>query len=197
MLHTDKIAHAIRFSIKTHEVYQKQKRKGKDVPYITHPLIVGMILARAGATENQIVAGVLHDTIEDSPATKKVTRAMLAERFGSEVAELVDSVTEQNKELSWEDRKRAALEHIKHFSKGSLLVKSADIISNTTELIDDYRRGGEATFARFNASKEKAVGHALEAIAAILRAWRANPLAPDLRARAKALRAMVRADTLR
>ena len=46
MLHTEKIAKAIRFSIRTHEVYQKQKRKGKDIPYITHPLIVGLILAR-------------------------------------------------------------------------------------------------------------------------------------------------------
>ncbi len=42
---------AIRFSIRTHEVFQKQKRKGKDIAYINHPLTVGVILARAGATE--------------------------------------------------------------------------------------------------------------------------------------------------
>jgi len=66
MIYTAKIRQAIRFAIKTHEVYQKQKRKGKDVGYISHPLTVGVVLAKAGASENVIVAGVLHDTIEDS-----------------------------------------------------------------------------------------------------------------------------------
>ena len=45
MLYSYKISRAIRFSTKTHEVYQKQKRKGKDIPYITHPLTVGLILS--------------------------------------------------------------------------------------------------------------------------------------------------------
>ena len=56
MLYSNKISKAIRFSIKTHEIYQKQKRKGKDIPYITHPLTVGLILARAGADEDVVVA---------------------------------------------------------------------------------------------------------------------------------------------
>ncbi|MBF8280961.1 MAG: HD protein [Candidatus Magasanikbacteria bacterium] len=51
MIYTTLIKDAIKFSIKTHEVYQKQKRKGKDIPYITHPLTVGLILSAAGANE--------------------------------------------------------------------------------------------------------------------------------------------------
>jgi (p)ppGpp synthase/HD superfamily hydrolase len=67
----------IRFSIKTHEVCQKQTRKGKDIPYITHPLIVGLILARAGAGEEVVIAGILHDTIEDStPKKESYARAL-------------------------------------------------------------------------------------------------------------------------
>ena len=181
MLHSHKISRAIRFSIKTHEVYQKQKRKGKDIPYITHPLTVGLILSRAGADEDTIVAGILHDTIEDSVPEKKVTKEMLAERFGENVAEIVASVSEQNKKLPWEERKREALEHIKSFSHRSLLVKSADIISNATELIEDYRDGGETTFTRFNAPKEKILQHYLRAIDAIIERWPHNPLADDLR----------------
>src|ERR1700676_883610 len=92
MIFTPTIRKAIVFSIKTHEVYQKQKRKGKDIAYITHPLTVGLILARANAGEDVIVAGILHDTIEDSIDKKKVTRGMLAERFSKNVADLVDSV---------------------------------------------------------------------------------------------------------
>src|SRR3989344_912993 len=181
MLYSQKIQKAIRFSVKTHEVYQKQKRKGKDIPYITHPLIVGLILARAGASEDVIAAGILHDTIEDSIAEKKVTREMIAERFGEKVAELVLSVTESNKELSWEERKREALDHVETLQNESLLVKSADLISNISEIIADHQAGGDEIFERFNAPKEKIVRHYQNMISAVIRRWPENPLIEDLK----------------
>jgi len=180
MIYTEKIQRAIRFSIKTHEVYQKQKRKGKDVPYITHPLTVGLILACAGASEDVIVAGILHDTIEDSIGEKKVTREMLEQRFGVSVADLVESVTEKRKDLPWAERKQEALEHIEQFSQQSVLVKSADVISNLSELFDDYTREGEATWKRFNAPKENLLEHARLVISALRNRWPENPLADDL-----------------
>ncbi len=180
MIYTKKIKDAVKFSIKTHEVYQKQKRKGKDIAYITHPLTVGIILAQAGAHEDVIVAGILHDTIEDSTEKKKVTTQMLDERFGENVTALVLSVTEQNQKMTWEERKAEALEHVAHFSHDSLLVKSADIISNTSELIDDYDRHGEKVFDRFFASKEKYLEHQLALIKAIKLRWPENPLVPNL-----------------
>src|SRR3989344_784375 len=91
MLFSSKIQIAITFAIKVHEIDRKQKRKGKDIPYITHPLTVGLILARAGASEDVVVAGILHDAIEDSIREKKVSREMIAGLFGENVAELVDS----------------------------------------------------------------------------------------------------------
>lgn len=175
-----KIGEAVRLAIQTHEVDQKQKRKGKDIPYITHPVIVGLILANAGASEDVVIAGILHDTIEDSIPEKKVTRETLASQFGEEVAALVESVSESDKSLPWEERKKEALEHIKTFSKGSLLVKSADIIQNVSELRDDYAKEGEKVFARFNAPKEKIIGNYLGTIAAVIQAWEENPLAGEL-----------------
>ena len=180
MIYTHKIKKAIKFAIKTHEVYQKQKRKGKDIAYITHPLTVGLILSQARASEDVIVAGILHDTIEDSTDEKKVTVEMLAERFGQEVSGLVLSVTETDKSLPWEERKRQASEHIQKFSHDSLLLKSADIIANSSELIDDYNRHKEEVFSRFNAPKEKMLKHQLKAIELIIQQWNANPLAEDL-----------------
>lgn len=180
MIFTPTIKKAIKFSLKTHEVYQKQKRKGKDIPYITHPLTVGLILARAGASEDVVVAGILHDTIEDSISEKKVSRAMLVERFGDNVAELVLRMTEQNKKLSWEARKKIALENIQTFSQESLLVKSADIISNISELIEDYKNNGEDVWERFNATKEKILEHNYSLIYNILKQWPNSPLAEDL-----------------
>lgn len=180
MIYTPKIQHAIRFAIKTHEEYQKQKRKGKDVPYITHPLTVGLILASAGSNEDLIISGILHDTIEDSVPEKKVTKEMITERFGENVAELVLSVTEQDKSLSWEERKAEALEHIKTFSHDSLLLKSADIIANTSEIVDDYEKDGEEIFERFNASKERIIENYIKTITLIIDKWSESPLVDDL-----------------
>src|SRR5258706_5478253 len=180
MILTPAIRKAIIFAIKTHEVYQKQKRKGKDIAYITHPLTVGLILARANAGEDVIVAGILHDTIEDSIDKKKVTRAMLAERFEKNVADLVDSVTEQQKDLEYDVRKREALEHIKTFSRDSLLVKAADVVTNVSEILEDSRQEGPNTFRRFNAPKEKVVRHYMETMEAILDRWPEIPFGDDL-----------------
>lgn len=182
MIYTQKIQNAIYFSVKTHEVYQKQKRKGKDVPYITHPLIVGLVLARAGASEDVVVAGILHDTIEDSTDEKKVTKEMIAERFGERVAELVDAVTEKDRGLGWHARKEAALEEIKKFGPDALLLKSGDVVGNLTEMIGDYEREGEATFERFHAPKAQMLQHAILVIDTILAGWAENPLREDLEA---------------
>ncbi len=180
MLYTPKIQHAIRFAIKTHESDQKQKRKGKDVPYIVHPLTVGLILATAGASEDIIVAGILHDTIEDSIKEKKVTEEMLTERFGENVYKLVRSVTEDDKISSWDERKALAQEHIKTFSNDSVFLKSADLLSNTREILDDFKKDGNKMFDRFAAPKEKVLRVYINAMEAILKKWPENPLALDL-----------------
>jgi len=177
---TPMITRAIRFAVKTHEIYQKQRRKGKDIPYITHPLVVGLILARAGAREDVVVAGILHDTIEDSIPEKKVSSAILSERFGESVSQLVESVSESNKSLPWEERKREALEHIKSFSHEALLVKSADTLGNVSELIDDFEREGDTAFANFNAPKKKIIENYLNITSTILAQWAENPLRSDL-----------------
>ncbi|HCU71064.1 MAG TPA: phosphohydrolase [Candidatus Moranbacteria bacterium] len=180
MIYTSKMQRAIKFAIKTHDLYQKQTRKGKGTAYITHPLTVGFILACANAPEDVIVAGILHDTIEDSIESKKVSYEMLHERFGESVADMVQSVSETSKGLSWEKRKEEALRHIENFSHESFLVKSADIISNTSELIDDHARYGDEVFSRFNAPKEKFLDNYIKVIETIVAKWDENPLREDL-----------------
>jgi len=175
-----KIQKAIKFATKTHEIYQKQKRKGKDVAYITHPLTVGIILAIAGANEDVVCAGILHDTIEDSVEERKVDLKMIKDFFGENIAKLVLALTEEDKSLPWDERKRIAREHIKDFSSDAILVKSADIIANTRELIEDYKKDGGEIFARFNASKEKIIKNYLETMEALIKKWPENPLIEEL-----------------
>jgi len=182
IVYSTRIQKAINLAIKTHELDEQQKRKGKEIPYITHPLTVGLILSRAGASEDVVIAGILHDTIEDSSEENKVTYELIQEMFGTEVAELVLSVTETDKSLSWHERKAAALEHITHFSEGSVLVKSADILSNCTEILADYEVSGDGMFARFNNGKEPVLANYIRTMDALINRWPESPLALDLAA---------------
>ncbi len=181
MIYTNKIEKAIKFAAKTHNHYQEQKRKGKRIPYISHPLTAGIILALAGASEDVIVAGILHDTIEDSIDEKKVTGTMIEERFGRKVRELVESVTEMDKSLPWAERKAIALSHIEHFSEDSALVKSADTLSNGRELVDDYKRQGVRIFDHFASSPANTLSNYRRIIDALLRRFPGSSLAEDLR----------------
>jgi (p)ppGpp synthase/HD superfamily hydrolase len=180
MIFTEKIFGAIKFAAKTHQVYRDQKRKGKKIPYITHPLTVALILSLYGASEDEICAGILHDTIEDSNYEKQVTREMIEERFGVVVADLVQSVTDNTK-LKSEERKNDILQRISSFTHGSVLVKSADVISNISEILDDHGRFGDEIFERFSENKEKTIEKYLNYSGALINRWPESPMAAQLR----------------
>lgn len=111
-----------------------QRRKGVAAePYINHPCEVAGLLARAtGAADPVLIAaGVLHDTIEDTPAT----RGDLNELFGGEVAALVMEVTD-DKSLAKEERKRLQIAHAASISPRARLLKIADKTSNLWSLAD-------------------------------------------------------------
>ena len=178
-----KIQKAIKFAIKTHEVYRQQKRKGKNIAYITHPLTVGIILSRIGVNDDIVCAGILHDTIEDSISEKKVTYEMLEERFGEKVAKMVSDVTEHNKDLPWEVRKEQAREHVQNFSHDSLILKSADVVSNIFDMIDDYCKQGDVIFEKFNPpepKKENMINSKIKLMETICEVWDENPLKEEL-----------------
>ena len=87
--------------------HQKQVRKGTDIPYITHPLAVGIILAQTGCSEEVITAGILHDTVEDT----NITLDDLRDQFGEKVSTFVKGASEPDRALPWEDRKRHTTDH--------------------------------------------------------------------------------------
>lgn len=183
MIYTPKIQKAIDFAV---EVHKAQKRKGKDIPYIVHPLVVGLILAKAGAGEDIIIAGILHDTIEDSHG--KIKREDIEQEFGERVAHMVNDVTEQDKSLPWEERKRIALEHIAKMGNDSLLVKSADVLHNMTDLLQDLEREGDRVFESFNAPKNKQFDRYTNLVKSLEVAWPENPLLMDLKENLQSLK---------
>lgn len=147
MLTTDALNHAIEFAVESHA---GGTRKGTNKPYIVHPLEVLTILARMNADIPTMIAGVLHDTVEDTEVTTEEIRG----KFGDEVAELVAAHSE-DKSKTWEERKAAAIEELASASYKHRLVVFADKLANLRDLAADYDKLGDEVFARFNRGKEQ------------------------------------------
>lgn len=176
MIYSARIHAAIQFAINAHA---GQTRKGKDIPYITHPFTVALILSRAGAEEDVIIAGMLHDTVEDSDGA--ITLADIQKHFGDEVTELVRYVTEEDKSLPWAERKRQALAHIKVMPHNALLLKSADVLHNLSDLLGDLEQYGDSVFEKFNAPKEQKIIQQQKLVEALEFVWPENPLLSDIK----------------
>ena len=127
-----------------------QVRKGTHIPYIVHPLETMNILRSMNADNNLLIAGVLHDTIEDTTATSDD----ILDRFGLEVASLVDGHSE-DKSKTWDERKTRAIEELTHSGKRFKMLVMADKVSNLRSIAADYRALGDKLWERFNAPAEK------------------------------------------
>ena len=127
MLFSESIERALRAAFIAHE---GQLRKGSDLPYITHPVHVAMLVARAGGDDVAVQSALLHDVVEDCDGW---TKSRVAEEFGDEVASVVDALTEI-KGRPWEERKGAALARVPGMCVRSLAVKAADKIHNMRSL---------------------------------------------------------------
>jgi len=136
------------FAIKAH---LHQTRKNSDEPYVEHPIRVARILQEAGYSEEVIIAGLLHDTVEDNP---DVTIEEIEEKFGKKVADIVAQHTE-DKSLSWEERKEHTIEVVKTASIEVKALIIADKLDNLTSLKQQYDVMGEEVWKAFKRGKEK------------------------------------------
>lgn len=132
------------------KAHKGQLRKGTDIDYISHPMEVMQILTAMRADDDLIIAGVLHDTVEDTP----VTLEELEEKFGSDIAALVAHHSE-DKSLPWIERKTAAIDHLEKADRHTKMLVLADKLSNLRSMYSTYQEIGDALWERFNAPKEK------------------------------------------
>ncbi|TCP22136.1 HD domain-containing protein [Scopulibacillus darangshiensis] len=139
---------AINLAAKAHA---GQKRKATEVPYISHPYSVGMLLLKAGCSEDIVIAGILHDTIEDTLVTEKD----IEEMFGKKVAELVTMASEPDKSLSWEERKQHTIDHLSEASEEACYVICADKLHNLRSMVSDYEKLGESLWSRFKKGRDR------------------------------------------
>jgi len=126
---------AIEVAVRAH---QNQVRKGTDIPYITHPMAVGIILAKAGCSDDVIIAGILHDTVEDTPITLDYIRDI----FGKKVSMLVEGASEPDKSLPWEERKEHMVNYLKTAPLAVRLVACADNLHNIRTIATEHEKMG-------------------------------------------------------
>lgn len=138
---------AIKYAVEKHS---RQLRKGTHIPYIVHPMEVMSILNEMRLGMNVIIAGVLHDTVEDTSATIDD----IIREFGEDVAELVGSHTE-DKSKTWFQRKSKGLEELAEGPYELKCLVLADKLSNVRNMDRDSQREGDEYWDRFNAGKEK------------------------------------------
>jgi (p)ppGpp synthase/HD superfamily hydrolase len=168
-----RIDSAITFATYAH---RKQVRKTEgDMPYICHPVSVGLTLQSAGFDDDTIIAGLLHDTIEDTGTTGKE----IEEAFGRDVRLLVQSVSE-DKSLPWEERKNAYMKVVLDATdERTKAISVADKIQNVNSLLNNVKASRQDFWSKFTRGKDVVVGHYLESAEAMVENW-PHPLSSQL-----------------
>lgn len=145
--------------------HAEQTRKGSELPYITHPAHVAMILVRVGASSATVQAGLLHDVVEDCDDW---TFERLESEFGAEVTAIVAELTE-DKSKTWEERKFAAAEKATTMSAEGALVKAADQLHNLKALEESLESASDPdeVWARFNGGRTATIEMATRLLEAL------------------------------
>jgi (p)ppGpp synthase/HD superfamily hydrolase len=134
------------------EIHHDQPRKGTDIAYLSHVMSVSALVLEDGGTEQEAIAGLLHDTIEDEPRTAEYgpprAKVEIAERFGDDVLEMVlactdDEPDDKGQKRPWRTRRTEYIAHLESAPLGALRVTAADKLHNTRCTVDDLRIEGE------------------------------------------------------
>jgi (p)ppGpp synthase/HD superfamily hydrolase len=134
---------AIEFAVRAHH---GQFRKGTRIPYVVHPIAVGRRLMELGYSEPLVLAGFLHDVVEDAGVDKDEIERL----FGRKVVDLIEAVSEGDKSLPWERRKRAKLERLEGATQEVLVLSLADQLDNLRSIQRALAWEGGRVWSRFN-----------------------------------------------
>lgn len=169
MIFTPRLDKAIKLA--THLHRNQTRRDGDFTPYVSHLYSVAVILSEVTDDEDIIIAGLMHDSLED---IADYNYENLLADCGERVAEIVKHVTEPldgNKsiddQLPWLKRKEVYLENLKSGGKESALVSAADKIHNTISFMDDLRKDGEVFLKKFHSGTQNKIWFNMEVISII------------------------------
>ena len=136
------------------EVHARQRRKGTEIPYVSHLLAVSGLVLEHGGTEDEAIAALLHDAVEDQGGLKRL--AEIREKFGDRVANIVAGCTDDPnpEKADWRLRKERYIAHLADADPSVRLVSCADKTHNARAIVSDLRTLGDALFERFNGGKD-------------------------------------------
>ena len=139
--------------VMAYRLHRSQVRKGSPVPYVAHLLSVAALVLEDGGDEDEAIAALLHDAVEDQGGS--VTRELVRVTFGARVCEIIDGCTESmvQPKPPWKERKLLHLEKVATASVSVRRVTMADKLHNIRSLLADYERFGEGLWARFGGGK--------------------------------------------
>ena len=145
-----RLAAGVEFALAVHA---KQLRKGTDIPYASHLFGVASLVLEHGGDEEQAIAAMLHDAVEDQGAHLEPS---IRERFGAGVADIVLGCTDADTlpKPPWRQRKEDYIRHLEHAKSDVLLVSLADKVHNARAICTDVRTGGQGVFDRFKAGRD-------------------------------------------
>lgn len=161
------------------QLHAEQTRKVSGVPYVSHLLRVCGIALEFGADEDEAIAALLHDAIEDQGGA--ATREEIRRRFGDRVTEIVDGCTDtdQKPKPPWRERKETYLAHLQHASASVRLVSASDKLDNARSLLLSYRELGESVWQRFSGGRDGTLWY-YRSVVAIFQRLGPHPLAEDI-----------------
>lgn len=135
-------------------VHRHQVRKGIPIPTLVHLLAVAALVGEVGGDEDQVIAALLHDSVED--AGGKEWLEDIRRRFGERVAQIVDWCTDtyEHPKPAWRARKEAHLLRLYNAPREALEVLVADKVHNARSLLQLFQREGPACFQRFRGGQE-------------------------------------------
>jgi GTP pyrophosphokinase len=156
------------------QIHATQLRKGTTIPYLSHLLGTCAIALDYGASEEEAIAALLHDAIEDGQPTHAARATVWS--LGEEVGRIVEGCTDADTHPKppWRERKEAYLQRLATEDRSVLLVSASDKLHNARSIIRDLRTVGEAVWDRFNSSKE----HTLWYYRSLVTAYSGNPEHP-------------------
>lgn len=161
------------------EKHNSQTRKKTDVPYISHLMSVAGLVLEAGGGEDEGIAALLHDVVEDCgghPVLEEVRQ-----RFGDRVADIVEGCTDAYTipKPPWKQRKLDYLDVLRRAGDDVRLVSAADKLHNVRTILADYRREGDSVWDRFSGRREGTLWY-YRAVLDVLREGKANRLVSEL-----------------
>ncbi len=189
---TDRLDAAFVFA---HRLHRDQTRKGSDRPYITHLLTVAGIVAEYGGDEDQIIAALLHDTVEDQGGRPILDE--IRNEFGENVAAYVEACTDAfvHPKPPWRERKESFLRSLVNVPEAAYLIITADKVHNIRSMIADLETIGPRLWDRFNVDRDQILWYHREICLELTKRWK-HPLLDELSAAVETLARKVEASEI-